>query len=183
MLLSRTLSGPKIRVGALSKGTVILKANDLFTLTTAVVEGNEGIASITYTDLPDKVFAGDTIFLCDGEIELKVVSKDRENIHCKVVIGGPLSTSKGINIPGRSLPIPSLTEKDKRDLEFGMEQNVDYIALSFVKNVDDVMELKELIRKKIKTFPSSPRLKNTRRSTISKRLPRPQPPLWWRGEI
>ncbi len=147
------LSGPKIRIGTLSKGTVTLKADDRFTLTSAIVDGNEGIASITYLDLPGKVFAGDTIFLCDGEIELKVVSKDHENIHCKVVIGGPLSTSKGINIPRRNLPIPSLTEKDKRDLEFGLEHNVDYIALSFVKNVDDVLELKELIRKKDKDIP------------------------------
>ena len=151
--IMQDLSGPKIRVGSLAKGVVILKADDPFILTTAVVNGDENIASITYTDLPERVFAGDTIFLCDGEIELKVVSKDPENIYCKVVIGGPLSTSKGINIPGRSLPIPSLTEKDRRDLEFGLEQNVDYIALSFVKNVDDVLELKELISKKGKDTP------------------------------
>lgn len=147
------LSGPKIRIGTLSGESVTLKANDFFTLTNKVLEGNEQIASVTYSLLPDHVFAGDSILLCDGEIELKVVHKDKTNILCQVIVGGVLSAGKGINIPTRSLPIPSLTEKDKKDLEFGIEHEVDYVALSFVKMVDDVLQLKELIHQKDKDIP------------------------------
>ncbi len=147
------LSGPKIRIGTLSKESVTVKANDLFTLTNKVLEGNEQIASITYSLLPDHVFAGDSILLCDGDIELKVVHKDKTSILCQVIVGGILSAGKGINIPARSLPIPSLTEKDKKDLEFGIEHDVDYVALSFVKTVDDVLHLKELIHQKNKDIP------------------------------
>lgn len=147
------LSGPKIRIGSLYKESITLKANDVFTLTNEVVEGDEKRVSVTYTLLPDKVFAGDTIFLSDGEIELKVVSKDNTGIICQVIVGGVLTARKGINIPMRSLPIPSLTEKDKKDLEFGMEHDVDYVALSFVKSVNDILELKELIHQKNKDIP------------------------------
>lgn len=147
------LSGPKIRIGTLSRESITLKANDLFTLTNKVLEGNEQIASVTYSLLPDHVFAGDTILLCDGEIELKVVHKDKTNILCQIIVGGVLSAGKGINIPTRSLPIPSLTEKDKKDLEFGIVHEVDYVALSFVKTVDDVLQLKELIRQRNKDIP------------------------------
>ncbi|MDN3510278.1 MAG: pyruvate kinase [Candidatus Jettenia sp. CY-1] len=147
------LSGPKVRIKSLYKDTITLNANDVFTLTSKNVEGNEKIASITYTCLPDIVFPGDTIFLCDGEIELRVVSKNSTDIICQVIVGGVLPSGKGINIPKRSLPIPSLTEKDKSDLEFGIEHDVDYVALSFVKNKDDILELKEIIREKNKDIP------------------------------
>lgn len=147
------LSGPKIRIRSLYKETITLNANDVFTLTNKDVEGNEKIASITYAFLPDIVFPGDAIFLCDGEIELKVIHKNGTDIVCQVIVGGVLSPGKGINIPVRSLPISSLTEKDKRDLEFGIEHDVDYIALSFIKNMDDILELKEIIRQKHKDIP------------------------------
>ncbi|WP_052565160.1 MULTISPECIES: pyruvate kinase [Candidatus Brocadia] len=147
------LSGPKIRTGTFYKESITVKTNDLFTLTNKVLEGNERIASVSYPLLPDHVFAGDTILLCDGEIELKVVHKDKTNILCQVIVGGILSARKGINIPTRSLPIPSLTEKDKKDLDFGIEHDVDYVALSFVKNVDDISQLKELIHEKNKDIP------------------------------
>lgn len=147
------LSGPKIRIGTLYQESISLKAGDQFTLTNKVIEGNEKTASVTYPLLPDYVFAGDPILLCDGEIELKVISRDNTDIVCQVIVGGILTARKGINIPTRSLPIPSLTEKDKRDLEFGIEHDVDYVALSFVKNVDDILQLKELIRQKNKDIP------------------------------
>ncbi len=151
--IMQDLSGPKIRVRSLYKDTITLKTDDIFTLTNKTVNGDEKVASITYEPLPDMVFVGDTIFLSDGEIELKVIQKDNSNIVCQVVFGGELTEGKGINIPVRSLPIPSLTEKDKRDLDFGIEHDVDYIALSFVKNVDDILELKELIRQKNRDIP------------------------------
>jgi pyruvate kinase len=147
------LSGPKIRIGTLWKEPVLLKAGDRFTLTNKIVEGNEKVVSITYPLFPDYVFAGDTILLCDGEIELKVIRKDDTDIVCQVIVGGLLTANKGINIPTRSLPIPSLTEKDKRDLEFGIKHDVDYVALSFVKNANDILQLKELIRQGNKDTP------------------------------
>ena len=147
------LSGPKIRIGTLCKESIVLKAGDQFTLTNKVIEGNEKTVSVTYPLLPDYVFAGDPILLCDGEIELKVVSKDNTDIVCQVIVGGVLSARKGINIPTRSLPIPSLTEKDKKDLDFGIEHDVDYVALSFVKNADDILQLKELLHQKNKDIP------------------------------
>lgn len=147
------LSGPKIRIKSLYKDPVTLKTNDIFILTSKDIEGNEKIASVTYPSLPDVVFPGDTIFLSDGEIELKVISKDNNAVTCRIIVGGDLSPRKGINIPTRSLPISSLTEKDKRDLEFGIEHDVDYVALSFVKNAGDILELKECIRQKNKDIP------------------------------
>lgn len=147
------LSGPKIRVGTLSKESVNLKAGDQFILTNKILEGNENIVSVSYTQLPKSVFAGDTILLCDGEIEIKVIQKNNNDIICQVIVGGTLSARKGINIPTRSLPIASLTEKDKRDLDFGIDQDVDYVALSFVKNADDVLQLRKLIQQKNKDIP------------------------------
>lgn len=147
------LSGPKIRIGAFSQETVILKANDRFTLTNKIIKGNEKIVSVTYTLLPDLVSPGDTILLCDGEIELKVIRKDSTDIVCTVVVGGELNAGKGINLPSKSLPIPSLTEKDKIDLAFGLKHGVDYVALSFVRNVDDILQLKDIIRQNNKDTP------------------------------
>ncbi len=147
------LSGPKIRIGSLHKKSITLNANDIFTLTNKILEGNEKIVSVTYPLLSEYVFADDTILLCDGDIELKVIRKTDTDIICQVIVGGELTASKGINIPTRSLPIPSLTEKDKRDLEFGIEHDVDYVALSFVKNADDILLLRELIRQKNKDTP------------------------------
>jgi len=147
------LSGPKIRIGSFSQETITLKANDQFTLTNKIVEGNEKVVSVTYALLPDLVSPGDTILLCDGEIELKVISKNSTDILCTVIVGGELNAGKGINLPSKSLPIPSLTEKDKIDLAFGLEHNVDYVALSFVRNVDDILQLKDIIHQKKKDTP------------------------------
>ncbi len=147
------LSGPKIRVGSFYKEAIALKANDLFTLTNKITEGSEKVVSVTYALLPDLVSPGDTILLCDGEIELKVIRKDSTDILCTVIVGGELNAGKGINLPSKSLPIPSLTEKDKSDLAFGLEHEVDYVALSFVRNVDDILQLKDIIHQKNKDTP------------------------------
>lgn len=176
------LSGPKIRTGTFYKESITVKTNDLFTLTNKVLEGNERIASVSYPLLPDHVFAGDTILLCDGEIELKVVHKDKTNILCQVIVGGILSARKGINIPTRSLPIPSLTEKDKKDLDFGIEHDVDYVALSFVKNVDDISQLKELIHEKNKDIPVIAKIEKHEALNHLEEIIKPQTPLWSPGE-
>ena len=107
---------------------------------------------------------GDTILLSDGEIELKVIKKDIDNIYCQVIIGGVLTPHKGINIPTRSLSISPITEKDKKDLEFGIEQDVDYIALSFVKSAEDIIELRKLIQLKGKGYPNYCKDRKTRGS-------------------
>ena len=147
------LSGPKIRIGSLDKASIILKPNDTFILTTRAVKGDEKMVSITYKQLPENVFAGDTILLSDGEIELKVIKKDSDNIYCQVIVGGVLTPHKGINIPTRSLSISPSHRKGQKDLEFGIEQDVDYIALSFVKSAEDIIELRKLIQQKGKDIP------------------------------
>jgi len=147
------LSGPKMRIGTLSAETVFLKANDTFILTNRDIDGNDRVVSTTYADLPLNVLVGDTILLSDGDIELEIIQKDEENVYCKVIVGGVLTSKKGINIPSRTLPISPLTEKDKRDLEFGIEHGVDYVAMSFVKTAEDIAGLRDLIRKRGKTIP------------------------------
>ena len=139
------LAGPKIRIGAIADGPVTLVPGDPFTLTAAEIQGNARRVSITYPDLPGEVRPGDRLLLSDGELELVVEDSSGEEIHCTVVIGGRLASSKGINLPTRSINAPSLTDKDCEDLAFGVERGVDYVALSFVRTAGDVEEARALI--------------------------------------
>lgn len=142
------LCGPKIRTRSLvNKKPVMLQTDALFTLTTRDVVGNEQGVSTNFKQLPEVVQIGAPILLDDGSIELKVESKSETDVVCRVVSGGLLYESKGINLPNTSLPIPSLTEKDHADLEFAMAQDVDYIALSFVRTAQDCLEVKEIIKR------------------------------------
>lgn len=142
------LSGPKIRTRTLKDHfPVILKEGQQFVITNRDVEGNENEVSTNYADLPSVVEKGARILLDDGSIELVVESKSPTDIVCRVVTGGALGERKGINLPNTSLPIPSLTEKDHSDLIWAMEQNVDYIALSFVRTAADCKEVKDIIKK------------------------------------
>jgi pyruvate kinase len=147
------LAGPKIRIGQISSGTVLLEPGKTFTLTTRLVAGNENEVSVNYPDLPKEIKQGDTLLLSDGAIELKVIETSTHDIRCQVIVGGYLSSNKGINLPTRSLKIPILTEKDKEDLVFGIEQGVDYIALSFVRTAKDILDVKEFMKKQGKTIP------------------------------
>lgn len=141
------LQGPKIRLGQFENGSVVVKKGDRFTLTNRPVLGTEEISSVTYDRLAEEVPEGATILLDDGKVEMVVEKVDRitQELHCCVVVGGTLSNSKGVNFPGVYLSIKALTDKDRKDLMFGLDQGVDWVALSFVRNPQDVLEIKELI--------------------------------------
>ena len=139
------LSGPKIRTGAMAAGTVMLQNGQPFTLTNRDVPGDEHEVGLTYADLPANVRTGDILLLADGLLELEVESAGEHDIRCRVIAGGPLGSNKGINLPHRSINAPILTDKDKRDLEFGLAQDVDFIALSFVRTAHDVISVKKVI--------------------------------------
>lgn len=142
------LQGPKIRLGKFEEGSIRLAKGDSFILTSRPVPGTQTESSVTYEPLVEEVPEGATILLDDGKVEMKVVGKDmaQRNLKCEVVVGGKLSNSKGVNFPGVYLSIKALTEKDKEDLQFGLNQNVDWVALSFVRNPQDVLEIKEIIQ-------------------------------------
>ncbi len=140
------LSGPKIRTGKLRDGLPIrLNQGDTLTITTRDVVGEAGLVSTTYTHLPKDVNSGDRILLADGMIELRVERVAAPDVLCRVVNGGELGENKGINLPGVKISAPSMTEKDHADLRFGIEQNVDYVALSFVRSARDCIGAKTLI--------------------------------------
>ena len=142
------LSGPKIRTRTLENGAPVeLKVGQQFILTTRDVVGNEREVSTNFSHLPDVVEPGTRILLDDGALELVVESENETDVICRVVVGGWLSERKGINLPHTSLPIPSMTEKDHADLVWAMDQNVDYIALSFVRTAEDCKEARDLIKK------------------------------------
>ena len=142
------LQGPKIRLGKFKDGPIQLANGDRFVLTSREVPGTQAESSVTYGPLVEEVPEGATILLDDGKVEMKVVGKDmaQRNLNCEVVVGGKLSNSKGVNFPGVYLSIKALTDKDRKDLMFGLNQNVDWVALSFVRNPQDVLEIKELIQ-------------------------------------
>ncbi|MCA1635231.1 MAG: pyruvate kinase [Acidobacteria bacterium] len=141
------LSGPKIRTGMLKGGQPVqLETNALFTLTTRSVVGDVREVSTNYSGLARDVRAGARILLDDGAIELAVESTTETDVVTRVVNGGTLSERKGINLPGVSLPIPSLTDKDRRDLQWAVREGADYIALSFVRRPEDCAEAKALIK-------------------------------------
>jgi pyruvate kinase len=142
------LAGPKIRTRSLIEGRPVqLVEGQRFVITTEDVAGDNTRVATNYADLPSAVDPGARILIDDGAIELIVESETATEIVTRVVTGGTLLERKGINLPNTSLPIPSLTGKDRADLEWAIEQNVDYIALSFVRTADDCKEVKDLIKK------------------------------------
>lgn len=149
------LQGPKIRLGKFETGSIVLKRDDPFILTSEDVVGTQDISSVTYPPLADEVPDGAVILLDDGKVEMVVekVEKAKGRLYCRVVVGGTLSNSKGVNFPGVYLSIKAMTEKDRRDLMFGLDQGVDWVALSFVRNPQDVLEIKELIASAGKDVP------------------------------
>lgn len=138
--------GPEIRVRTFAGGKAVLTDGDYFTLTTEDCEGNNARVSVSYANLPQCVKEGDMILLNDGLIELKVDSVAQSEIVCVVVHGGELGNRKSINLPGVSLDMPYLSETDKKDILFGIKNDVDYLAISFVRTADDVKQVKELLQ-------------------------------------
>ena len=139
--------GPEIRTGILEGGQkVYLEEGSQFTLTTEQIEGNNTRCSQTYKDLPKDVKAGDTILIDDGLIQLTVEEVTDTDVVCRVVNGGELGQKKGINVPNVEVKLPAITEQDKNDILFGIEQGIDFIAASFVRNAEAIKEIKELLR-------------------------------------
>ena len=139
--------GPEIRTGVLKDGKKVhLKEGETFTLTTTECVGDETKTYITYEGLVNDVQIGSTILIDDGLIELKVKDKGNDEIVCKVINGGELGEKKGVNVPNVPVRLPAITEKDKDDIRFGVEQGIDFIAASFVRNAECVLEIKAYLK-------------------------------------
>ncbi len=147
------LQGPKIRLGTFTAGSVTLENGQRFSITTQPLEGSDQIASTTYPDLARDVKPGDPILLADGSVELRVLSTDGITAKCEVVNGGRVSDRKGINLPGVTISTPSLSKKDINDAHFGVSQEVDFFALSFVRQAKDVLRLRHLLEEVDATQP------------------------------
>jgi pyruvate kinase len=147
LALLQDLSGPKIRTGKVAGEGVLLERGARVAITTDTsVVGTAELISTTYEPLPRDVKAGEQILLDDGNLELRVVAIEDGRVVCEVVDGGVLKSSKGMNLPGVALSTPALTDKDRKDLVFGIQHQVDYLAMSFVRRPEDVLEAKELVR-------------------------------------
>lgn len=142
------LQGPKIRVGQFESGQITLTKDQVIEMTTESVVGNSQLIPTDLISLPDIVKPGFKVLLDDGLIELQVLEVYKPRVKLKVIYGGILKNRKGINVPEAQLPINSLTEKDLADLEFGLKNQVDYVALSFVRHGRDIRYLRELIEQR-----------------------------------
>ena len=137
--------GPEIRLKDFKNGTEMLEAGQTFTLTTRDVEGTKEICSITYKDLPQDVAPGGTIMLDDGLIKLQIQTVNDNDIVCTVLNNGKIKNKKGVNVPGVHLSMPYMSQRDKDDIIFGIEQGFDFIAASFVRTAQDVYEIRNLL--------------------------------------
>jgi pyruvate kinase len=142
LCLLQDLQGPKIRIGNLVTPTIDVPTGSTLSITTEAVPGRPGRVSTTFEQLPGEVHPGDTILLDDGKLQLTVRRIEGCDVICDVVTGGRLSPHKGINLPGVAMSIPALTPKDLDDLAFGIAQEVDYTALSFVRSAEDIRALR-----------------------------------------
>ncbi len=142
------LQGPKIRIGELSHSTIEIFSGNIIEITTENIKGTEKIISTSYKNLPQDARIGDVILIDDGLIKLEITDKRENSVICRIINGGILKPKKGMNLPGMKLSTPSLTEKDKEDLDFALGHRVDFIALSFVRHENDIIELKDWLRSK-----------------------------------
>ena len=138
--------GPEIRVGKLKNDKITLVEGTEVTLTTMEVEGDEALIPITYQDLPKDVTEGNHILMDDGLLELVVKACTDTTIICSVLAGGELSSKKGVNVPNVRVNLPAITEKDKEDIAFGIEHDIDFIAASFVRNAEAITEIKKILK-------------------------------------
>ncbi|MCI8554589.1 MAG: pyruvate kinase [Clostridiales bacterium] len=139
--------GPEIRLGTFKEKKIVLEAGARFTLTTRPVEGDNSIVSISFAGLPADVSGGSRILIDDGLIELRVEKTTSTDVHCTVVNGGPVSANKGVNVPGVSLSLPFMSEKDRSDVRFACEAGADFIAASFTRQSEDIVELRSELEK------------------------------------
>jgi pyruvate kinase len=148
------LQGPKIRTGDLKDGkNIMLKPGAVLTITPRTVIGTTALISSDFSELAREVAPGARVLLSDGRIELKVRAIHGDDVECEVLNGGTLGEHQGINLPDTSMKVPSITEKDKRDLEFGLKHGVDVVALSFVRSAEDIQAGKTLMRSFGKSVP------------------------------
>lgn len=146
--IRQDLQGPRIRIGELKEERVFLEAGQQFVLTAEPLEGDSTVASVTYPDLPKDVRPGEIILIDEAALHLQVLDSDGERIRCRVLVGGELLPRKGINLPTTRITMPVLTEKDKEDLEVGIQLGVDYITLSFVRDARDVHAARRFIEER-----------------------------------
>ncbi len=147
------LAGIKLRLGSIAKGPVLIETGSRLTLTARQTPGDAREISVTWPGLPASVRPGDTLLLADGDLQLEALETTATDIVCRVVAGGSLSSNKGINLPTRSIDAPSLTDKDLRDLEFGIEQGVDMVALSFVRTAGNVADARAFLHERGSAVP------------------------------
>ncbi len=137
--------GPEIRTGDLEQEEIELEEGEEVVITTEEIIGNQDKISVGYDNLPEDVHPGSKILIDDGLIELEVLSVAGSEVNCKIMNGGKIGTYKGVNLPGVKVKLPALTEKDRRDIKFGCDQNVHFVAASFVRKADDVIEIRKLL--------------------------------------
>lgn len=147
------LQGPKIRLGKFANGSEVLENGAEFTITTDDIAGDAKICSTTYKGLTGDVKAGDPLLIDDGRIALRAKQVTGTNVVCEVEIGGPISNSKGINLPGVAVNVPALSEKDEDDLRWALRLGADMIALSFVRNAKDVVRVHEIMSEEGRFIP------------------------------
>ncbi len=146
------LQGPKIRTNKVENDEIFVEPGQQLLITSEDVLGTSERISTSYQSLPSDVVAGDTILIDDGKIELRVEGSEGKEVRTRVIHGGPIKSRKGINLPDSNVSAPSLTEKDEKDLHFGLEHDVDWIALSFVRKAEDIYGLRKIIESKGKNI-------------------------------
>jgi len=139
------LQGPKIRIGKLEKPEIQIKSGNKIEISVTEVLGTEEKVSCSYSQLVNDASIGNTILIDDGLLRLEVIEKKEDSLVCKIIEGGTLKPKKGVNLPGMKLSTPSLTEKDKENLEFALKYRIDYVALSFVRFAEDVTNLRKIM--------------------------------------
>ncbi len=142
------LGGPKIRLGEFYQERVDLKTGDKIVITTEKIVGDEKKVSISYKEFPKEVKPGDKVMVDDGKKQFEVLSIKGNEVTCKIVVGGNTKGRRGVNLPDTDISMSCLTEKDLKDVEFGIKNKVDFIALSFVRKPSDIVELREILKKK-----------------------------------
>jgi pyruvate kinase len=147
------LQGPKIRLGKFEAGPYELEVGDIFTITTEDVVGTKELSGTTFKGLPDDVNPGDFLLIDDGKVKVEVLETDGVRVKTKVIVAGPVSNNKGINLPGVAVNVPALSEKDEDDLRWGLKLGADYIALSFVRNASDVDRVFEIMAEEGRKIP------------------------------
>jgi pyruvate kinase len=147
------LQGPKIRLGKFEAGPYELAVGDIFTITTEDVVGTKELSGTTFKGLPQDVSAGDFLLIDDGKVKVKVLETDGVRVKTEVIVAGPVSNNKGINLPGVAVNVPALSEKDEEDLRWGLKLGADYIALSFVRNASDVDRVLEIMAEEGRKVP------------------------------